>query len=217
VPLKAIVFDCWNTLFYHSAQSHPFESFANEIGFSMHNPRFSRLFEKHFMTENFSDFEEPTRNLLNDVGINPNEDLKDRLGFTLKRLNESNKMAFPEVLETLEKLRSKFKLVLLTNTTGKSFEILNKKYNVSALFDVVIKSCDVGLLKPNFDFFELVLKKTGLQKDEIVLVGDNLENDVQAAEEFGFKSILVDRKMKYWDNENSIQSLSELESKLERL
>ena len=217
MKIKAIVFDCWNTLFYDNINNHPFEDFAYELGFSFKNPKFVRFFEKHFMTQKFDNFEVPTKNLLNELGIEYSENLKEKLKNILKKFNSIEKLAFPEVFPVLRELRKNFKIILLTNTTSKGFELLCNKYNIEKEFDLILKSCDTGILKPNYALFDIILKTLGLRKEEVVVVGDNIESDVNAAEDFGFKAFLIDRKLKYFNHPNSISSLTELITKLKEL
>lgn len=51
------------------------------------------------------------------------------------------------------------------------------------------KSIVVG--KPNPDFFKLALKDLSLRKEEVAMVGDDLINDIQGAQQFGLYSILT--------------------------
>ncbi len=45
--------------------------------------------------------------------------------------------------------------------------------------------------KPNKEFFHLAVKKLGLNKEEVAVIGDDIESDVQGAIDAGLKGILV--------------------------
>jgi HAD superfamily hydrolase (TIGR01450 family) len=45
--------------------------------------------------------------------------------------------------------------------------------------------------KPNPYMFELAVKTMGLDKSEIIMVGDRVSTDVKGAQEFGIRSLLV--------------------------
>ena len=55
-----------------------------------------------------------------------------------------------------------------------------------------------------------MIKKLRVSKDEALMVGDTLKDDIQAAEKFGIKGILIDRKGKYSEYPNRIISLEQL-------
>ena len=53
-------------------------------------------------------------------------------------------------------------------------------------------------------------KDEKVKKDEVIMVGDSLPDDVKAAEKFGIKGILLDRRNRYPKYKNRITSLKEL-------
>ena len=73
--IKAIIFDCWGTLFTNSQSPHPFEQFANKIGRTMSDRLFVKLFESHLMQDVYDNLEIPIRTLLDDLQI-PYEEAK---------------------------------------------------------------------------------------------------------------------------------------------
>jgi len=103
-----------------------------------------------------------------------------------------------------------YKIGLITNTYYYAYKQLNKQFKIDSLFNVVLKSYETGILKPNPKTFEIMLKKLKVKKNEVLMVGDSLEDDVKAAEKFGIKGILIDRENKYPSYENRICSLKEL-------
>lgn len=52
-----------------------------------------------------------------------------------------------------------------------------------------VKATYIG--KPNPYVFELTLKKMGLDKSEVIMVGDRVSTDVRGANEFGIRSLLL--------------------------
>ncbi len=45
--------------------------------------------------------------------------------------------------------------------------------------------------KPSKDFFEIAVKSMNLKKDEVLMIGDDIENDIQGALNAGIKAVLV--------------------------
>lgn len=56
-----------------------------------------------------------------------------------------------------------------------------------------------------------MIKELKVKKDEALMVGDSLKDDIQAAENFGIKGILIDRKGKHPDYPNRITSLDQID------
>ncbi len=210
--LKALVFDCWGTLFYTDLKPHPAAVFAEKIGKNMHDYWFLKTFEKHFMLEKHYTYETPIRELLKELNIPPSEsrvkelakDLNKALGFT---------KAYPDTLQSLKKLGNDYKLGLITNTDYLSFKKL-ERFGVNKLFDTITKSYEIGMLKPNLGIFEATLIKLHANKNEAFMVGDSLKDDIEAAEKAGVRGVLIDRKNKYPNHYNKIISLNELQKYL---
>ncbi len=212
--IKAIIFDCWNTLFYDSVNPHPFVECSKLIGKDMADYNYLKILEKSFMLEKFDDTEKSINNFLNalDMKISP-EKYKLLVEFINKL--KGAKKAYPEVLPILEDLRKKYSLGLLSNAYNIGFEKLNKTFNLNQYFKVILTSYETKLLKPNSKLFQLMLQKLNVTKDEVIMVGDSLHDDVLAAENFGIKGILIDRNNSYPDYINRIDSLTEIYKFLE--
>ncbi|KAH7931185.1 HAD-like protein, partial [Leucogyrophana mollusca] len=60
-----------------------------------------------------------------------------------------------------------------------------------AVFDRIFASAEAGERKPNFAFYEHVLKETGMVAEQAIFVDDKLEN-VISARSFGFHGIVYD-------------------------
>lgn len=208
--IKAIIFDCWDTLFGNPSQKiHPFSRFAERIGKSLQDYEFLKSFEKHFMLEKHNHLETPIKELLDELKIKSTEKLIGELKEILEEALSSPK-AFPETLKVLNELKKKYKLGLISNTFYQSFERLEDKFKVNKKFDVILKSYETKMLKPNPKIFEMMIKTLKVDKNEALMVGDSLKDDVQAAEKFGIGGILIDRKNKYPEYPNRITSLEQL-------
>ena len=208
--IKAIIFDCWDTLFGHQLKKpHPFSIFAERIGKSLQDYEFLKIFEKHFMLEKHYKLEVPIIELLNGLDIKHTDKLVDELKRILEEALRSQK-SFPETLRVLSELKKNYKLGLISNTFYQSFEGLEQKFRVQEIFDVILKSYETKILKPNPKIFEVMIKELKINKDEALMVGDSLKDDVQASEKFGIKGILIDRKEKHPEYPNRITSLEQI-------
>ena len=62
---------------------------------------------------------------------------------------------------------------------------------MSGYFREVITSEGAGSLKPHKEIFEYALMKTGAEKKESIMLGDNLEADIQGAMDAGIDQVYV--------------------------
>lgn len=94
----------------------------------------------------------------------------------------------PHVIDHLNMLRAKHKIVLFTNHTG-LLDNLDAKYGFYKNFDHVINSFEVGIQKPDKEIFDLLLSRTGTSPEEVLVI-DDTELNIAAAKNLGFKTLL---------------------------
>lgn len=209
--IKAIIFDCWGTLFYDSVQPKPFDEFAEKLGGSMGDYPFLKSLEKSLMLERCTNAEQSVKKVLKNLKIGADKNLVKELVNILTAKAPKHIKPYPDTIRNLKKLKKRYKLCLVSNAFSLSFEKLEKKYNLRNFFVVIVPSYRVGAIKPDPKILGIALKKLGSKKEEILMVGDRLEDDVRAAEKFGIKAVLMDRKGKHPDYPNRITSLEQLE------
>lgn len=98
---------------------------------------------------------------------------------------------FDFVIPTLNELRRDYRIGLITN--GKH-EIQTKKMEmlgIRDLFDEIIISEDYGVEKPDTKLYEIMSKKLGIAPCEMLYVGDNPKNDVDASRNAGYIPVWV--------------------------
>jgi len=131
---------------------------------------------------------ESFRQTLKDVG-RPDDALALHLNRTyLKHRFEDIKL-FNDVLPTLEALRGKYTLGLLSN--GNSYP---ERCGLDSVFRFVIFSQDYGVEKPNSAIFRVALEKADCSEKEILHVGNSLEEDIAGAVKTGIKCVWLNRK-----------------------
>lgn len=86
----------------------------------------------------------------------------------------------PHALETLLSEKEHYVLLAVTNGTKVA---QNKKLRLTGLdriFNGIFISEDVGVEKPNIEFFQHVFEKTGItDKTQALIIGDSLTSDIQ--------------------------------------
>ncbi|WP_371806173.1 HAD-IA family hydrolase [Candidatus Lokiarchaeum ossiferum] len=94
-----------------------------------------------------------------------------------------------EILDLYTSYRDKgTKLALLTNATNKLTEDLST-HSISNVFDYIINSSSLGLMKPNPGIFHFALKTLGIKPSEAVYIDDSHTHSA-AASRIGLKSHL---------------------------
>lgn len=101
-----------------------------------------------------------------------------------------------EIVDVLEWLRDKnIKLTLVSNSSKKQVETILKYYKLNKYFqNNMITSNDVKLGKPDKEPYLRALEKSGLLKNEVIVVEDSLTG-VASAKNAGLNYIMVDTKM----------------------
>ena len=103
---------------------------------------------------------------------------------------------FDGTCEILDYLKKNYKLHIITNGFE---EIQTKKMinsNIYHYFEKVITSESVGVKKPNPKVFNYALQMVKANPNECMMIGDNLEADIQGAINCGIKAI-------HYNSENS--------------
>lgn len=93
------------------------------------------------------------------------------------------------IVERVRELKKEYKIGLLTNMGPGTIEEVFSEEEREELFDAVIISSEVGLIKPSRDIFELASERIGVPADETVFIDDRPVN-VDGAERTGMKTIL---------------------------
>jgi 2-haloacid dehalogenase len=92
-----------------------------------------------------------------------------------------------KILQRLK--RAGYSLYGLSNWSSETFPIAYNKYDFFKLFDGIIISGEVKIVKPDPAIFELLLDKMGHPADECLLIDDSASN-IAAAQKLGFATIL---------------------------
>lgn len=98
---------------------------------------------------------------------------------------------YPDAAETLAWARqSGFRLGFAGNNPVRTEEFLR---SIALEGDIVGSSGGWGVAKPDPRFFQRIVDLSGLPPEEIVYVGDRIDNDVLPALRLGLRSVFVER------------------------
>jgi 2-haloacid dehalogenase len=102
---------------------------------------------------------------------------------------ESITGTIPGSVEILKQLKArKYPLYGLSNWSHETFPIARDKYDFFELFDDMVISGEVKMVKPDPAIFEHALNKFGKRANECVYIDDSLAN-IQQAQKLGFNAV----------------------------
>lgn len=107
------------------------------------------------------------------------------------------------LLDYSQKLRPDYKLGLLSNIGMGGMEAFFSGDQQRELFDAVVLSGDVGVIKPNPEIYKIMAERLGVSTDECVMIDDRISN-IEGADVAGMKTIL------YTSNRQCVNDLEQL-------
>jgi len=209
--VKAIIFDLQGTLIENGVYPSPLRQVKNILRVNMPFSDFVMRFEKILMTESHSSLKEGFVKVCESFNMQPREFIIERL-VGLWNKNKLLSQLYPDTIETLSSLKKDYKLVLVANIDAFSTDII-ERFKLREYFDLIILSCDNGLLKNDKEFYNIVMDKFDITQKDILMVGDSIESDVETARSVGINAVLVDRHNKR-EYEQKIVTLDELKKYL---
>jgi FMN phosphatase YigB (HAD superfamily) len=153
--------------------------------------RTDAVFYKKFNTE-----------LLYLFGILPSEELLDAI---FKNCSYLPWEVFDDT-NILKELNIPFGVISNFNTTLK--DKLNEFFG--PVFQDVLVSEELGIAKPEIEFYQKALEKIPFQANEVLYIGDSIKLDYEPASKLGFKVLIIDRDNFYPTLHNKISNLNEI-------
>lgn len=116
------------------------------------------------------------------------------LGERFPQERRKSPFLYEETFAVLDALKGKYALLLLTNGSP---DLQNTKLDITPelvpYFDHIVISGAFGRGKPDATIFEHALQLMNINKDEAIMVGDNLMTDILGASRIGMKSVWINR------------------------
>ncbi|MCZ6538256.1 MAG: HAD-IA family hydrolase [Chloroflexi bacterium] len=108
---------------------------------------------------------------------------------------------FPDVVDGLDRLRTHGLTVSVISNMNITGEQLCDDMGLVGHVDFATTSGETGYEKPDTRIFEAALARAGVEADQAVHVGDQLESDIHGAENSGIRPVLMDRYDNHQDYE----------------
>jgi len=109
------------------------------------------------------------------------------------RKQEYRLALFPDVIDGLDRLRSRGLIVAAISNINQSAQKLCEEMKLTGHVDFATTSGETGFEKPDPRIFEAALRKARVTASEALFIGDQLESDIYGAENAGLRPILMDR------------------------
>ena len=135
----------------------------------------------------------------------PDDDLANQLNEMYLKHRFEDIELYEDVLPVMQKLEKKYTLGLLSN--GNSYP---ERCGLDGIFQFVVFSQDIGFEKPDPRFYETAVREAGCPAEQILHVGDSLENDVEGAARAGIHTVWLNRDGA--GNDTAIKPEFEIES-----
>ncbi len=210
--IKAIIFDLQGTLVEHGVYPSPLKQAKYFFRINENFHEFVPKFERVFMTKKYESLPDALKEAAAEFHSSPDNYAYEKL-IGVWNKNKLLSKVFPDTIETLEKLKGKYKLILVANIDCFTKDII-EKFKLNEYFDLIELSCDTGKLKSDKDFFLTPLKKLKIKPEDALVVGDSMQSDIDGAKVAGIPSVLIDRNDTRQEYPERILTLKELDKYL---
>lgn len=218
--IKCILFDLWNTLIYNNPKYNGKKIIPQMLNLD------EKDFKEFLKTKWGMKPDWKARDffvaLLEAMGksVKENELLLEKLEEIWQKHYDSI-LVFEEVPAVLEKLVKRgYKLGIISNSEPPTIQLL-KKLELAPFFNFTTFSFECRCLKPDRSLFQVAIQRAGAKPEEILVVGDKINEDLWPARQLGMKTVLIDRTSKEKSiypadfKINTLEDLSEVLKKLD--
>ena len=166
----------------------PYEDF-NKL-YKIHNEILWDRYHKGFITGEELKWKRMWRTLLEfKIG---DEELAKAMSEKFLEILPTKKLLFPDTIEVLNYLRDKnYDLHLITNGFEKTQWSKLNNSGLNVFFTHVVTSEASNSIKPKKEIFDYAMNMAGAELHQSIMLGDNLEADIQGAMNAGMDNIFV--------------------------
>lgn len=110
---------------------------------------------------------------------------------------------YPDTIECLTKLKEAGKRLYLLSNAQRSFTWQElQRTGLIPYFDGILISSDEGYMKPDSRFFSALCERYKLNKEECLMIGNELQSDIAGAAAFGMDSCFINRAAVFHEPKN---------------
>ncbi len=138
---------------------------------------------------------------------NIEEDYLELNAFYLDRLNH-NATLKKNTIDLLEAVSKTHRLAIITNGLKENQRRCLDRLGLTAYFEIIVVSDEIGYSKPDISFFDYTFEQMGpVDKSKVIVIGDSLRSDIQGSINYGLDSI--------WYNEKKLINPSDIKPTFE--
>ena len=180
--IKVIIFDWGNVIAFY-----PIDDFLDKMSshFNVDKELFQKVELQNRLKHDLGEIS--TKEFIGNLskGINRNVIVKEYYSLHQKfgqgKLNE-------ELISLIKNLKKRYKIFLLSNNSKPTYDSIVKS-SLKKIFDKILFSYQVGIKKPNKEFFFKILEDTTFSPKNCLFIDDR-EDVCIAAKKYGFNTIV---------------------------
>lgn len=195
--IRALIFDFYDTLVYRDVKETNRTRAEIAALFGLDVGRLNALWRRDRdarMLGKIATLEEHLVRMLRELGVEASPD-QIAVAARLERAGQRSAVhAYPNTVAVLRRLRQLgYKLGLLSNSSDAAQEPIGS-LGFRALFDDVVLSHEVGLLKPHPAIYQLACERLGVEPRECAFIADGGFGELDAAHEAGMLAIKIEQE-----------------------
>jgi putative hydrolase of the HAD superfamily len=201
VPIRAVVFDLWDTIvdFVPDESNAHHRRIAERLGVSFE--RFQEVWytEEAMRSRNVGPIAPCFTAACRALGVEA--DVDELIGWR-RDLTQRALVPRAGLHETLAELRDRrVKIGLVSNCT-EDVALVWPDTSFARFFDTAIFSATAGLAKPEPEIYELAAAGLGVEPEECLFVGDGANDELRGAQRVGMTPVLIHRdgQEPYWED-----------------
>ncbi len=97
----------------------------------------------------------------------------------------------PVVLDLVTRFRPRYKQAILSNAAPSLLETLRERFHIAHLFDVIVTSASIGVMKPDPRAYRAALDTLNLRAEQTIFI-DDLHENIEGAKQLGMHAIHFD-------------------------
>jgi putative hydrolase of the HAD superfamily len=200
MPVRAVVFDLWDTIVdFDIAWSERLNAgIAERLGVPHH--RFVEVWyaDELAASRNVGPIAPCLSAACRTLGVTADEE--DVLAWRLELVREALQPR-PGLVETLDELRGRGVLIGLVSNCTEEVALVWPDTSFAHHFDDAVFSATAGLAKPDPAIFRLAAQRLGVAPGECLFVGDGANDELRGAMDTGMTPVLIHPRERdpYWD------------------
>ena len=115
--------------------------------------------------------------------------------------NSYTRYVYEDVPSALKKLKKRYEIYIGSNTDNDVLDAVMKRNNITV--DKVYTSENLKCYKPDPEFYLKILQDINLAPNEVIFIGDTIDDDIIGPRNIGMKTILIDRTGSYRSDINA--------------